>query len=699
MKKKALSEITFPLLLSVLLTACGGTTTTSGTTSSQSGSDSASLSESGEASDPAASESISAASSDEITGPFTEDTLIDDVINEPSFGDWGRLIFPTDESYYSGDTLGDLQLTWYNNINPEKTVEIANYFYQQTQEGNQVFYDIYSDEEKAADEAKNDTGIFFFRGNPGAKTAIVNAGGGFAYVGAMQDSFPVALELSKMGYNAVALIYRPGADTACEDLAHTIAYLEENADELQIDMTDYSLWGGSAGARMAAWVGADGTAAYGEKSYPQPAIVVTQYTGLSEVTGNEPPTYANVGTADGIADYQTMQDRINAIKANGTDAEIEIFEGLRHGFGLGQGTVAEGWVNNAVAFWEDHMTTPSEDNANSVSSTSDAQSSDSTSEADTSLSDVQIPDEISAVPDSYFSESEEPGTLADLDYDTWESFSYDDKTTPLTKHAIVYLPYGYDESKAYDIVYNMHGGWSTENTLLGTSDNPSSFKNIMDNSIANGDIEPLIMVCPTYNNTSDDDAADFSLALELTENYHNELLNDLMPAVESQYHTYAWESAESSSSESTDSSSEASSENSFAITRDALDASRDHRAFVGFSMGSVTTWRTFEYCLDEFRYFAPMSCGTSLDDEKIWQAAEDHDPSDYFVFIMTGTNDFAYSYDSERAEQMSESGYFTSIDEDSENGNFAFRVKDGYSHDGTAVMEYTWNAVRAFFPG
>jgi hypothetical protein len=94
-----------------------------------------------------------------------------------------------------------------------------------------------------------------------------------------------------------------------------------------------------------------------------------------------------------------------------------------------------------------------------------------------------------------------------------------------------------------------------------------------------------------------------------------------------------------------------------------------------------------------------MSCGTSLDDEKIWQAAEDHDPSDYFVFIMTGTNDFAYSYDSERAEQMSESGYFTSIDEDSENGNFAFRVKDGYSHDGTAVIEYTWNAVRAFFPG
>ena len=38
-------------------------------------------------------------------------------------------------------------------------------------------------------------------------------------MGAMQDSFPHALELSEQGYNAFALIYRPGAQTACEDLA------------------------------------------------------------------------------------------------------------------------------------------------------------------------------------------------------------------------------------------------------------------------------------------------------------------------------------------------------------------------------------------------------------------------------------------------------------------------------------------------
>jgi acetyl esterase/lipase len=289
--------------------------------------------------------------------PYTEDTSIQEVINDTVFGDYGRLIFPVDEGYMSGNTLGSLNLIWYHYIDPDKTVEIANYLHDEAASGRQVFYDIYSDEEKEADPAKEDTGLFFFKGDENGKTAVVNAGGGFAYVGAMQDSFPVSLELSKRGYNAFALIYRPGAQTACEDLSRAISFLYENEDELGIDMTDYSLWGGSAGARMANWVGTYGTAYFGEGEHPRPAIVVTQYSGISEVTGYEPPTYANVGTSDGIASYRTMQARIRAIQANGTDAEIEVFDGLPHGFGLGTGTAAEGWIEHAIAFWQAHMTT------------------------------------------------------------------------------------------------------------------------------------------------------------------------------------------------------------------------------------------------------------------------------------------------------------------------------------------------------
>ena len=34
---------------------------------------------------------------------------------------------------------------------------------------------------------------------------------------------------------------------------------------------------------------------------------------------------------------------------------IEVFQGLPHGFGLGTGTAAEGWIENAVTFWERNM--------------------------------------------------------------------------------------------------------------------------------------------------------------------------------------------------------------------------------------------------------------------------------------------------------------------------------------------------------
>ena len=291
----------------------------------------------------------------ENTVVYTKETRVREVQSDPAFGDYGRLIFPVNGGYMSGDTLGSLRLTWYNNIDSDKTVEICNYLKSHAKAGETVFYDIYSEEEKAADPDKEDTGLFFFRGDPGAKFAVVNAGGGFAYVGAMHDSFPHALELSKMGYNAFALIYRPGVQTACEDLARAIAFVFDHAEELQVDTSDYSLWGGSAGARMAAWLGSYGTESFGENAYPCPAAVFVNYTGLSEVYGNEPPTYSAVGTNDGIASWRTMEQRINAIRANGTDAEIEVFNGLSHGFGLGTGTVAEGWIDRAVKFWERNM--------------------------------------------------------------------------------------------------------------------------------------------------------------------------------------------------------------------------------------------------------------------------------------------------------------------------------------------------------
>ena len=304
-------------------------------------------------------EEAESAPEEEMTGPFSTSTNIRDVISDPVFGDYGRLLFPVDDWYMSGDTLGDLQLTWYNYIDPEETVEIVNTLWERANAGEIVFYDFYTEEDKAADPEKEDTGLFFFKGEPGEKFAVCNAGGGFAYVGAMQDSFPHALELSKRGYNAFALIYRPGAQTACEDLAQAISFIFENAEELEVDTDCYSLWGGSAGARMAAWLGSYGPAAFGGENLPQPGAVIMQYTGQSGYTENDPPTFACVGENDGIANWRTMQHRMNAMSALGIQTEFHHYPGLSHGFGLGSGTIAEGWLDEAIDFWAAQMRAPS----------------------------------------------------------------------------------------------------------------------------------------------------------------------------------------------------------------------------------------------------------------------------------------------------------------------------------------------------
>lgn len=287
---------------------------------------------------------------------FSADTRIDGVMAGPAFGEYGRLLFPVDGGYYSGETLGSLHLTYYSHIDPNTTVEIVNYLKGRALAGESIFYDIYTDEEKAADPAKADTGLFFFKGEPGARFAVCNAGGGFAYVGAMHDSFPHALELSKQGYNAFALIYRPGAQSACEDLARAISFIFANAAELEVDTDCYSLWGGSAGARMAAYLGSYGPAAFGGEELPRPGTVVMQYTGHSDYNpGGEPPTFVSVRESDGIANWRAMERRLEAVSTLGVDTEFHHYPGLGHGFGLGIGTAAEGWIDRAISFWEKQM--------------------------------------------------------------------------------------------------------------------------------------------------------------------------------------------------------------------------------------------------------------------------------------------------------------------------------------------------------
>ena len=256
------------------------------------------------------------------------------------------------------------------------------------------------------------------------------------------------------------------------------------------------------------------------------------------------------------------------------------------------------------------------------------------------ITNAVLPEELETIPRDYYSESDQPGTLTEFEYDTYESMTYDQEDTVLHKRAIVYLPYGYSEDMEYNVFYLMHGGWSDETT---------------------------------YNNESNTDSSNYSLALQLTENYHNELVNDLIPAIEGTYSTYAKDT-----------------------TPEGLSASRDHRAFCGFFMGSVATWRTFQYCLDYFRYFMPSSGSLTSDGEYMADIVRDsgHDWNDFFIFAASGTDDFAYSSFKAQIGAMAdvEDGTFRYADNERE-GNLYFLEQEGGVHSGEYAMEYFYNGL------
>ena len=74
-----------------------------------------------------------------------------------------------------------------------------------------------------------------------------------------------------------------------------------------------------------------------------------------EYSKMDPPTYACVGEMDGIVNWKIMQSRLEGMSRLGIATEFHHYPGLPHGFGLGRGTVAEGWIDEAIAFWEKQM--------------------------------------------------------------------------------------------------------------------------------------------------------------------------------------------------------------------------------------------------------------------------------------------------------------------------------------------------------
>ena len=272
---------------------------------------------------------------------LSKDTLISDIINYKEFEGFGKLLFPDniDNTY----TVGDLSyaLKYHSNYKEDQTFEIIKYLRNEVNAGNKIFYNIYTPDEISSNSELKDVGLIYFRANKKNNFTICMAGG-WDYVGSIHDSFPQALALSKAGYNSFALVYRNEQAKGERDLERAIKYIFEHNEELNVNTSNYSIWANGQASSMANNVSM--------KVANRPIALVLGYNNITEVTGNEVPTYSIVGTADQVINYKQMDDRNTRLKQKNIPAEIEMIVGLYHGFGLGTGTPAGGWINNALAF-------------------------------------------------------------------------------------------------------------------------------------------------------------------------------------------------------------------------------------------------------------------------------------------------------------------------------------------------------------
>ena len=291
---------------------------------------------------------------------LTPDSTIGELLRHPAFSGFGSLLLPWDGRDYD-DTMrlrqaGSL-LPYHSHVDPAAVTAGLNRMIDDAAAGRRVHYDIYTAQQKGVDPSLESTGLFFFRGKPGAPFAIVAPGGGFQYVGSLHEGFPYAVEIARRGYNAFVLKYRVGSGgrLATQDLAAALSYIVRNAEALGVSRTGYSLWGSSAGARMAAAIGSHGAASFGGDELPRPATVVMAYTGHSDVANVEPPTFVVSGGRDAIAPASVMAQRVAALKKTGAPVEYRHFQALEHGFGPGSGTSAAGWLDEAIDFWDKNL--------------------------------------------------------------------------------------------------------------------------------------------------------------------------------------------------------------------------------------------------------------------------------------------------------------------------------------------------------
>ncbi len=156
-----------------------------------------------------------------------------------------------------------------------------------------------------------------------------------------------------------------------------------------------------------------------------------------------------------------------------------------------------------------------------------------------------------------------------------ETITYTSKSIGVDRKAVVYLPPNYDPGKKYPVMYLMHGigGNETHWTTLCAANK------VLDNLIADGKAVPMIIVMPNGRASAEPPSSNFMSDFNYYADFEPDLLNDLMPYVESHY---------------------------------SIATDRDHQAITGLSMGGGQGLNFGINNIDKFAWVGGFSSAPNL---------------------------------------------------------------------------------------
>ena len=276
---------------------------------------------------------------------------------------------------------------------------------------------------------------------------------------------------------------------------------------------------------------------------------------------------------------------------------------------------------------------------------------------------------------SYAEEEENPGTEKIVEKDLY-----------------VYLPYGYSADKEYNVLYLMHGAGEDERYWLSAERMGKPTCAVLDYMMDKGEMEPAIVVASTVNlgrepgteavaKQYSDMAGGGEQYTAVPENptratnlavYPKELRNDIIPLIETRYSTFAKGD----------------------VSDESLKASREHRAFAGFSMGSITTECVMQNCLDIISYYGNYSAGSDNEDFFAAMASEAFkDLPIGFWYHGEGSADFAL----EGHKQFCQAILERMSDRVTDGVNYAYVEFKGGTHAYNCWLPHMYNCLKVFF--